>query len=60
MKLKRLLAMIGTNLAAGSELEPYDAASLYIALLKRAVSNAIYDDDVDLQRGLQAVDAKEA
>jgi hypothetical protein len=50
MKLKRLLAMIGTNLAAGSELERYDAASLYIALLKKAVSNAIYLQAVDARR----------
>ena len=57
MKLKKLLAMVGANLAAESESARYDAASLYIALLKKAVSNAIYDDDLDLQRGPQAVDA---
>lgn len=33
-----------------------DAAALYIALLKKCVSNAIYDDDLDLMRGRLALD----
>jgi O-methyltransferase len=33
-----------------------EAARLYIELLKRCVTNAIYDDDLDLMRGQVAVD----
>lgn len=33
-----------------------DAARLYIDLLKRCVSNSIYDDDLDLMRGTGATD----
>jgi len=33
-----------------------DAAQLYIELLKRCVSNTIYDDDLDMMRGQMAVD----
>jgi O-methyltransferase len=33
-----------------------EAARLYIELLKRCVSNSIYDDDLDMMRGQMAVD----
>jgi hypothetical protein len=33
------------------------STNLYIDLLKRCVSNYIYDDDVDLAKGGAAVDA---
>jgi hypothetical protein len=35
-----------------------DAAALYIDLLKKCVSNAIYDDDLDLMRGKLAPDER--
>jgi len=35
-----------------------DVASLYIDLLKRCVSNSIYDDDMDMMKGENVVDAE--
>lgn len=35
-----------------------DAARLYIELLKKCVSNSIYDDDLDMLRGRKAIDEK--
>ena len=35
-----------------------DTARLYLDLLKRCVSNAIYDDDLDMMRGEKVVDAE--
>jgi hypothetical protein len=43
--------------AASPDPDPLsDARSLYIELLKRCVSNSIYDDDLDLMRGEMAFD----
>jgi hypothetical protein len=53
MLLKVLKSALGA--AAGSPAEP-TAAELYLQLMKRCLTNSIYDDDLDLRTGASKLD----
>jgi O-methyltransferase len=52
----RSIGARGTGPSADQARNDAMAANLYIELLKRCVSNAIYDDDLDLMRASNALD----
>jgi len=45
------------NIRPATETADPDSVKLYLDLLKRCVSNSIYDDDLDLMRGTMTLDA---